>query len=70
MRLFKFKRNPRSRIKTEEIAAARDAVRQAEEIFNQAQDKDLVEAAIYEMAAAEKRLSYLLRQARRERGIA
>lgn len=70
MRLFKFKRNPGKRIKTEEIAAARDAVRQAEEIFNQAQDKDLVDAAIYEMAAAEKRLSYLLRQARRERGIA
>jgi hypothetical protein len=52
-----------------DIAAALEAVQQAEARFNQVTEKDLVDAATLELTAARIRLSYLFRLARMERGI-
>jgi len=53
-----------------DIAAALEAVQQAEARFNQVTERELVDAAALEVTAARIRLSYLFRLARMERAIA
>lgn len=48
------------------IDAAARAVEEARAWLDEVTDPDLVDAAILELGAAEKRLNYLLRQARKE----
>jgi len=47
-----------------EFYQAVESLRQAESNFNEARDPELVEAAIHEVTAAEKRLAYLHRLAK------
>lgn len=58
------------RVRPGEIAAAVEAVRQAEARFNEATEVELVDAACLELTAALIRLSYLFKLARAERGMA
>ncbi len=52
------------RVRPEEIGAAVEAVRLAENRFNQVVEKELVDAACLELTAAKTRLNFLLRLAR------
>ncbi|MEW6425000.1 MAG: DUF2508 family protein [Bacillota bacterium] len=51
-------------VKFADILKANIAIQEAKTRLDLADDPELVDAAIYELAAAEKRLNYLLRQAR------
>jgi len=50
----------------DELRELSELIKQKDELFNQTDDKDLIEAVIYEQLSLEARYSYLLRKARRE----
>lgn len=52
-----------------DIRAAVEVTRRAEERFNQATEKELIDAATFEVTAARIRLNHLIRQAKMEYGI-
>jgi len=49
-----------------ELLELKELIKQKDELFNQTDDKDLIDAVIYEQLSLEARYSYLLRKARRE----
>ncbi|SHJ59659.1 hypothetical protein [Desulfofundulus thermosubterraneus] len=53
----------------DEVRAALEAVEAARQRLDYADHPDLVDAAVLEMGAAEKRLNYLLRVARQNGGM-
>lgn len=52
-----------------DIQAAVEVAREAEDRFNQATDRDLIDAATLEVTAARIRLNHLIKQARMEHAI-
>jgi hypothetical protein len=49
-----------------ELAAARAEYEAAEALFREARDPDLIDQAIYRLAAAERRIVFVLHRARAE----
>lgn len=65
----KFKEPDVPRVTLGDIQAAVEVAREAEDRFNQATDRELIDAATLEITAARIRLNHLIRQAKVEHAI-